>query len=114
MSVYHAMRGALSAKNFNNYVDLLHSDYTFVRHQFNKNVSLEEWKPILEGMFKAMNEGTFEIHSSRCLYENSEILIVHDIISFPDGAKEAVLAVHSLSAGKIIRTETGATRLDES
>ena len=31
---------------------------------------------------------------------------------FPDNTREAILEVHSIDNGKIIRTETGATRID--
>ena len=31
---------------------------------------------------------------------------------FPDGTKEAIMAVHKLSNGKIVKTESGATRID--
>ena len=31
------------------------------------------------------------------------------MMDFPDGTREAVMAVHTIKDGKIIRTETGAT-----
>ena len=34
-------------------------------------------------------------------------------MDFPDGTREAVMAVHMLKDGKIIRTETGATRVSK-
>ena len=48
---------------------------------------------------------------AKCCYENDEVLVVHNIISFPDGSKEAALACHTKKDGKIISTETGATPL---
>ena len=32
---------------------------------------------------------------------------------FPDNTREAILEVHTIDNGKIIRTETGATRIDK-
>ena len=32
---------------------------------------------------------------------------------FPDGTKEAIMAVHTLLNGKIVKTESGATRIDK-
>ena len=52
-----------------------------------------------------------EMISSKCCYENDDILVVHNVISFPDGSKEAVLACHMKKDEKIISTETGATPL---
>ncbi len=47
--------------------------------------------------------------TSRCLYENEDILVMHNVMVFPDGTKEAVMVVHTLKDGKIFKTETGAT-----
>ena len=30
--------------------------------------------------------------SSKCCYENDDILVIHNMMSFPDRSKEAVLA----------------------
>ena len=49
---------------------------------------------------------------NRCIYENDDILVMHGIGHFPDGTKEAIMSVHILSNGKIIKTESGATRID--
>ena len=37
---------------------------------------------------------------------------MHSIGHFPDGTKEAIMTVHTLSNGKIVKTESGATRID--
>ena len=47
------------------------------------------------------------IRSSKSLIK-SLMIIGH----FPDGTKEAIMAVHTLSNGKIVKTESGATRID--
>ena len=49
--------------------------------------------------------------TAKCCYENHEVLVVHKIMSFPDGSKEAVLACHTKKDGKIISSETGETPL---
>ena len=49
--------------------------------------------------------------TSRCIYENDEILVTHDFMSYPDDTKEAVMGVAMLKDGKIIQMETGATQL---
>ena len=50
--------------------------------------------------------------SSRCVYENDEIIVSHSFMSYPDDTREAVMLVAMLKDGKIIRMETGATTLD--
>ena len=50
--------------------------------------------------------------SSHCVYENNDILIQHNFMSYPDDTREAVMLVAILKDGKIINLESGATSLD--
>jgi hypothetical protein len=50
--------------------------------------------------------------SSRCIYENDDIMVQHMFMSYPDDTKEAVMAVAMIKDGKVIRFETGATSLN--
>ena len=43
------------------------------------------------------------------LYENEDILVIHNIMVGPDSTKEAVIVVHTLKDGKMLKTETGTT-----
>ena len=53
------------------------------------------------------------IHESfRCVYENDDILIQHNFMSYPDDTREAVMLVAILKDGKIINLDSGATPLD--
>ena len=112
MSIYKKMVKAIDDCNLDNYLDLLHDDYVFVRHQSNQEVSKSDWIPVVTGMFNAMKEGNLYFESNRCLYENDDILVIHNIGNFPDDTKEAIMAVHTVLNGKIIKTESGATRID--
>ena len=85
-----------------------HPDYYFVRHQTNTVMRLSEWSPLIKSMLES---NKLEMISSKCCYENDDILVVHNVISFPDGSKEAVLACHVKKDGKIISSETRATPL---
>ena len=40
---------------------------------------------------------------------NDDVLVEHSNMSFPDGSKEAVLAVWTKRKDKFVRAETGAT-----
>ena len=59
-----------------------------------------------------MESAALETSNERCIYENDDIMVIHNIGNFPDNTKEAIMAVHTLSNGKIIKTESGATRID--
>lgn len=63
-------------------------------------------------MFAAMmaNE-KFIQDSTRLVYENDDILVVHNFISYPDNTKEAVMIVSMIKDGQIIHMKTGATPL---
>ena len=112
MLIYEKMINSFDDCNVENYLNLLHEDYVFVRHQSGQEVSKADWTPIVTGMFNAMNEGKLKFEKNRCIYENDHDLVMHGIGQFPDGTKEAIMSVHILSNGKIIKTESGATRID--
>mgnify|MGYP003322286494 FL=1 len=108
MGVYEQLDKAMEDRNAKNYIDALHDDYEFVRHQSGTSMNKEQ---ISEMMDQMMANENVVIRNSRCIYENEDILVEHSVMDFPDGTTEAVMAVHTISDGKIIRTETGATLL---
>ena len=59
-----------------------------------------------------MGNDKFIQDSTRCVYENDDILGQHALMSYPDDTKEAVMMVATLKDGKTIRMETGATPLN--
>ena len=112
MSVYKNIIRSFDDCSVQSYLSLLHEDYVFIRHQSGQTVSKKEWTPVVTGMFDAMKEKKLKFEENRCIYENEDILVMHSIGHFPDGTKEAIMAVHTLSNGKIVKTESGATRID--
>ena len=106
MTLYEKLRSAGEARDVAAYLDLLHDDYVFVRHQSGTEVSKADWVPVVTAM---MQSPDLEISQERCLYENDDVLVMHQFMGFPDGTKEAVLVFHKLQDGKIIRSESGAT-----
>ena len=47
----------------------------------------------------------------RVLYENDEIGVRHNFVTFKDGNTQAVMAVYMFKDGKIVSMETGATNM---
>lgn len=111
MSMFEKIQEALNASTADQHLNLLHPDYVFVRHQSGESLSKEDWKGIVTAMYEAMAEGKLSFEDHRCIYENDDVLVMHQIGQFPDGTKEAILVVHTIEDGKIVRTETGATPL---
>ena len=106
MSIYEKLNTAMDNNDVNAYAELLHDDFKFVRHASNSEMSKSDWVNVIS---KMMESGKVTRTNSRCIYENDDILISHSLVSFPDGSREAVLVCFTLSDGKIIRSETGAT-----
>ena len=106
--IYEKFTAAFEQRDANQVMALYHPDYQFVRHAAGTKMSLAEWEPLMRAM---MGNDAWVIHDNRCLYENDEILVMHNVLSFPDGTKEAVLACHKIKDGLIYTTETGATPL---
>ena len=99
---------SIGAKDIDKVMELYADDYAFVRHQTNTTMNKADMQSQFEYM---MASDKFKISGQRCLYENEEVLVIHQFIDFPDGSREALLIMHTLRHGKIIRSETGATPL---
>ena len=54
MSIFNKMVKAIDDCNLDDYLDLLHDDYVFVRHQSNQEVTKSEWIPVVTGMFLSL------------------------------------------------------------
>lgn len=108
MTIFEKLSAAMAKKDFNAYMELIHEDAVFVFHKSGSKFSKAQWGEMCEGMIA--NE-KFVQESTRCVYENDDILVTHDFMSYPDATKEAVMGVHMLKDGKIIKMETGATLL---
>ena len=106
MALYEKAKAAMDDKDAQAYLDLLHDDFVFVRHQTGGEVTKAEWAPTLTAM---MESTALETSNERCIYENDDIIVSHQFMKFPDGTSEAVMVVNMKKDGKIIRAETGAT-----
>ena len=109
MSLYEKMKAASDNRDVEAWLDCIHDDFVFVRHQTGAEMSKEEWTPMVTAM---MQSDQLEIKNQRCIYENEEILVTHSMMNFPDGTSEAVMVVNKLKGGKVIRVETGATQIE--
>ena len=109
MSLHKKLIQICNDRDLSSYLDMLHDNFTVVFHKSGNSFSKEEWAPMVAGMFD--NE-KFLFESSRCVYENSEIMVDHSFMSYPDNSREAVMLVAMIKDGKIIKMETGATLLD--
>ena len=106
MGVYELLMKAMEERDAKHYIEALHDDYEFVRHQTGTTMGKSKMSEMMASM---MANEEVVINEPRCIYENDEILVEHSGMDFPDGTTEAGMAVHTKKEGKIFRTETGAT-----
>ena len=108
MSLYEKMKAASDNRDVEAWLDCIHDDFVFVRHQTGAEMSKEEWTPMVTAM---MQSDQLEIKNQRCIYENEEILVTHRFNTYASGDKEALMIVALKKDGLIWRTETGATEM---
>ena len=109
MTLYEQLNQTMLNRDVDTYLSLLHEDFTVVFHKSGNSFSKQEWAEMVTGM---MANEKFIQESSRCVYENDEIIVEHSFMSYPDNTREAVMLVAMLKDGKVIKMETGATALD--
>ena len=84
--------------------EILHDDFKFTMHSTGNVLS----KADVIGW--AMSDDITE-EKVRILYENDEIGVRHNFVTFKDGNTQAIMAVYMFKDGKIASMETGATNM---
>ena len=84
--------------------EILHDDFKFTMHASGNVLSKSD--VIDWAMSDDINE-----EKVRVLYENDEIGVRHNFVTFRDGNTQAVMAVYMFKDGKIVSMETGATNM---
>ena len=106
MSVFEKWSKAVENRDADTMIACLHDDYVFVRHQSGAEMNKGQMSEMLRGF---MSSDKVVVHSQRCLYENSEVMVEHSVMDFADGTREAIVSFNRLKDGLLIHSETGAT-----
>jgi hypothetical protein len=69
---------AQNNKDIEAYLDCLHEDFVFIRHQSGTKVNKSDWTPTLMSM---MQSDALSFNNQRCLYENDEIMVEHSFMT---------------------------------
>ena len=104
MSILEKYAKAFLEKDEAGMNDILHDDFKFTMHSSGNVLSKSDvisW---------AMSDDITE-EKVRILYENDEIGVRHNFVTFKDGNTQAVMAVYMFQDGKIASMETGATNI---
>ena len=83
--VYEKFVEAWKNKDIEAYLDCYHEEWQITFHSTGRIMRLEEFS---DQIGNQMVMGKFEKH--RCLYENEDILVTHNIATFDDGSREAI------------------------
>ena len=106
MMLFDKLAKSWNEQDVQTYRSCFHKDWQFTFHSSGKIITRADDSPE-EEMKEFMKNMKRE--NPRCLYENDDILVVHDFITFASGDREAVMMVHLKKDGLLWRTESGAT-----
>lgn len=109
--IFTEMQAAMQTGDVDRYTTLLAENFEYVRHKSQDTIDREAMRNLLT---KVWRPGNRTIEELRCLYENDDILVVHTILSFASGSREAALIVHHKRDGRIVRIESGVSDLSGS
>ena len=104
MSILEKYEKVFFEKNEAGMNEILHDDFKFTMHASGNVLSKSD--VISWAMSDDINEDKVRI-----LYENDEIGVRHNFVTFKDGNTQAVMAVYMFKDGKIVSMETGATNM---
>ena len=108
MALYEKSKESMQNRDVKSYLSCLHEDFKVVFHKSGNILDKGEWSSLATEM---MANEKFIQETSRCIYENEDILVEHSFMSYPDNTREAVMLVAIKKDGKIFQMETGATPL---
>ena len=80
----------IADRDVDTYLEFLHENFRVIFHKSGDSFSKEEWASMVAEMLA--NE-KFIHESSRCIYENDNILVQHNFMSYPDNTRKAVILV---------------------
>ena len=104
MSIINKLTKAIADRNGNLAKDVIHDDFKFLMHASGKTLSKQE-------VINWLKSGDVSERNVRILFENNEVGFKHAIVTFKDGNTEAVMSYFKFKDGKVIRQETGATKI---
>jgi hypothetical protein len=105
MALFKKWEEAWNNNDASDWFSLLHEEYQFTFHS-SGNV-MKKSDMTIEMMTSTMQRET--ITNRRCIYENDDIIVIHQLAEFTSGDKEALMLVNLKKDGLLWRTETGAT-----
>ena len=104
MSIINKLTRAIADRNGNLAKEVIHDDFKFLMHASGKTLSKQD-------VINWLKSGDVSEKNVRILFENDEVGFKHSIVTFKAGNTEAVMSYFKFKDGKVIRQETGATKI---
>ena len=104
MSIINKLTKAIADRNGNLAKEVIHDDFKFLMHASGKTLSKQD-------VINWLKSGDVSEKHVRILFENNDVGFKHAIVTFKDGNTEAVMSYFKFKDGKVIRQETGATKI---
>jgi len=104
MSIINKLTRAIADRNGNLAKEVIHDDFKFLMHASGKTLSKQD-------VINWLKSGDVSEKNVRVLFENNEVGFKHAVVTFKDGNTEAVMSYFKFKDGKVIRQETGATKI---
>ena len=92
--------------NIEEMAKLYHDDAEMTMHSTGAKLTKADWVEFMTPLMPKLR-----LENVRCIYENDEIIVTHQFMTFPNGKKDAVMWVATKKDGLIHRIETGSTPL---
>ena len=89
------------------FTSIIHADIEIIMHSTGGVIDYDLWMERISAV--VLSDAYAE--NIRCLYENDDIMVVHQITNAANGSREAVMYVFTKEDGMLTRLETGATPL---
>ena len=89
------------------FTSIIHADIEIIMHSTAWVIDYDLWMERISAV--VLSDAYAE--NIRCLYENDDILVVHQITNAANGSRDAVMYVFTKEDGMLTRLETGATPL---
>ena len=104
MSIINKLPRAIADRNGNLAKEVIHDDFKFLMHASGKTLSKQD-------VINWLKSGDVKEKNVRILFENNEVGFKHAIVTFNDGNTEAVMSYFKFKDWKVMRQETGATKI---
>ena len=90
MKLHEKLERVIAARDFDAYINFFHEDFTATLQKSGNSLRKEDTASVVTGML-AIEQFVHDF--AHCVYENDDIFIQHNFMSYTDDKKETVMLV---------------------